>query len=184
MAAYARRRYARLSFDRYIESQREGDWLAGLLMRNEPTLVNIGAAEMAANSPVGIKKGMRYPGAFHIEYIKITGQSDVVEENEDFTSQTCANYFREFPLRIRKYLIKLCKECTRYAPMRPEICTVYGTTTANCDKEGPTTQTIRFRRQKTDCEGHRDSRLANHSNEIQPGRLESKQINFIKNWFK
>ncbi|XP_031629640.1 uncharacterized protein LOC116344918 [Contarinia nasturtii] len=57
VAAYARRRYARLSFDKYIGSQGEKDCLAKVITKNEPSLINIGAVDMAPNSLIGIKKG-------------------------------------------------------------------------------------------------------------------------------
>lgn len=67
LAAYTQRRYARLSFNNYIKSEGEKVWLVKSITKNEQSIGNIGAVEMAANLPFGIKDGKRYPGTRHIE---------------------------------------------------------------------------------------------------------------------
>lgn len=62
MAVYTTTKYTRLQFDKYIESNRASDRTAAMLTGGHPSLIHLGNAEIAANSPISIKKHMRCPG--------------------------------------------------------------------------------------------------------------------------
>ncbi|XP_031640679.1 uncharacterized protein LOC116352316 [Contarinia nasturtii] len=181
VAAYARRRYARLSFDKYIGSQGEKDWLAKVITKNEPSLINIGAVDMAPNSPIGIKKGKRCPGTRHLQCsVKKLGHSDVHKVNEDFTSQHCANCQKKFPIQTQKYRFKVCRNCTRDAPIPQEIEPYISLPRLIVTKKS------QRRKKKDSCVKKLIARgimdPANQPAEFQPGRLESKKMYFLKNW--
>lgn len=57
MRVYTQRKFIRLRLVKYIEENR-----AVFLTRKFALLIFIGAAEMATNSPIGIKKRLRCPG--------------------------------------------------------------------------------------------------------------------------
>lgn len=115
MKTYARRRYARLSFDKYIWANKMNDAMAEFITKNEPSLVALGAAEMSPDSPIGIKKGKRAPGTRHLENsIKKLGHSDVLRVNEDYTSQHCGDCHRKFPKNIYRNRFKVCVNCPRF----------------------------------------------------------------------
>lgn len=62
MAVYATAKYARLSADKHIWSQRTIDRIAKKLAKDGPTLVFIGNVDMSPNRPIRIKKHVRCPG--------------------------------------------------------------------------------------------------------------------------
>jgi hypothetical protein len=56
---YTTDKYARLRFDKYIESNRTCDKHAGHLVNHQAAVVHLGNAEMSPNSPIRIKKHVR-----------------------------------------------------------------------------------------------------------------------------
>lgn len=177
LSVFANRRYARLAFDKYIESHREQDFLARKITKNQPSLIFVGGVEMAPNSPIGIKKNKRCPGTRHLETsIKKLHHSDVVRVNEDCTSQTCADCFRKFPRETKPNRFKVCKPCPRDSfrfgglVLPPMIVTKKSR-----------------RRQKKDRLVKRLVMMgimdpAKQPQEFQLGRLESQKMYFWKNW--
>lgn len=111
-AVYATRKYARLSFDKYVESNRASDQYAYQLTRGEPTMIYLGAAEMAPNSPIGIPKRLRCPGTRKLmASFKKLGNCVVLLVDEYFTSQTCAKCFARFDRRTKRNRFKICQQC-------------------------------------------------------------------------
>lgn len=71
-----------------------------------------GGAYNSGSSPIGIKKYKRCPGARGIiKSVKKLGHSDTKLTPEDFSSRTCANCHRRFPLNTYKDRFKMCKGC-------------------------------------------------------------------------
>lgn len=62
MQVYTARKFIRLRLDKHIEETRASDRIAALLTRKLSSLIFVGAAEMAPNSPIGVKKRLRCPG--------------------------------------------------------------------------------------------------------------------------
>ncbi|XP_055310390.1 uncharacterized protein LOC129573626 [Sitodiplosis mosellana] len=56
MEVYTARKYIRLNLDKHIEETRASDTIAAFLTRKLPSLIFLGAAQMAPNSPICIKK--------------------------------------------------------------------------------------------------------------------------------
>lgn len=56
MAVYTPEKYTRLKYEKHIESNRACDKIAGMLTNHQATLIHLGGAAVAANSPIGIKK--------------------------------------------------------------------------------------------------------------------------------
>jgi len=112
MAVYATQKYARLDLDKYIKSNRAMDKIALQVTKNQPTIVHIGAAELAPNRPIGIKKRKRCPGTRRlVNSIKKLGHSRVNFVDEYYTSQTCANCFGRFDRKTKPDRFKVCREC-------------------------------------------------------------------------
>lgn len=175
IGAYAKRKYARLSFDKYIESNRERDFLAMMITKNKPSLVLIGAAEMPANSPIGIKKNKRCPGTRHLmNSIKKLHHSDVVLVNEDYTSQTCANCFKKFPRHTKSNRFKVCQGCTRDADAHTALPSLIVT------KKSRRRQQIDRVVKRLIARGVMNP--ANQPAEFQRGRLKSQKMYFLKKW--
>lgn len=119
MQKYATRKYARLSFDKYVQAQSEQDCMARKITKNSSALLLVGGAKMSPNMPFGIPKGKRCPGTrrFMASVKKLGNGSDVWFVNEEFTSQTCANCHRKFPMNTRPHRFKVCRECPRNAQL-------------------------------------------------------------------
>lgn len=62
MQVYTMRKYIHLRLDKHIEENRASDRIAAFLTRKLPSLIFIGSANIAPNSPIGIKKRLRCPG--------------------------------------------------------------------------------------------------------------------------
>lgn len=62
IATYTTDKYTRLNFDKYVQSNRVCDYVAGLITNHKPTLIHFGAAQTSPNSPISIKKHVRCPG--------------------------------------------------------------------------------------------------------------------------
>lgn len=112
MAVYATRKYARLSFDKYVESNRASDLYAAQLTKRKPSMIYLGAAEMAPNSPIGIRKHLRVPGTRKLmASFKKLGNCVILFVDEYYTSQTCAKCFARFDRRTRRNRFKICQQC-------------------------------------------------------------------------
>lgn len=112
MAVYATRKYARLSFDKYVESNRASDKYAAQLTQKQPSIIYLGAAQMAPNSPIGIKKRLRCPGTRKLLVsFKKLGNCVVRFVDEYYTSQTCAKCFGRFDRRTKSHRFKICQQC-------------------------------------------------------------------------
>lgn len=112
MQAYSQRKYIRLRLDKHIEEVRASDKIAGILTRLLPCLIFLGAAQMAPNSPIGIKKRQRCPGVRKLlNSFKKLHNCVVVMVDEFKTSQTCAKCFRAFDRRTRADRYKVCHQC-------------------------------------------------------------------------
>ncbi|XP_031635256.1 uncharacterized protein LOC116348406 [Contarinia nasturtii] len=87
----------RFRLDKYIEENRASDKIAASLTKKKSALVFIGAAQIAPNSPIGIKKRLRCPGLRRLlNSFKKLGNCIVRLVDEYNTSQTCAKCFRPF----------------------------------------------------------------------------------------
>lgn len=119
MSAYARRTYARLDLDHYIQSNRASDKIAVELTKNQPSMIYFGGASLAPNRPIGLKKRKRCPGTRKfVVSVKKLGHSRIKFVDEYYTSQTCPNCFKRFPQNTRRHRFKLCKECDPPASMQ------------------------------------------------------------------
>lgn len=112
MQVYTARKYIRLRLDKYIEETRASDKIAVRLTRNLASLIFLGAAQMAPNSPIGIKKRLRCPGTRKLlASFKKLGNCIVRMIDEYKTSQTCAKCFRPFDPRTKNDRYKVCHQC-------------------------------------------------------------------------
>lgn len=112
MEVYTQRKFIRLRLDKHIEETRASDKIAAFLTRKLPSLICLGAAEMAPNSPIGIKKRLRCPGTRKlIRSFKKLGNCVIVMVDEWLTSQTCAKCFKPFDRRTRRDRYKVCRGC-------------------------------------------------------------------------
>lgn len=112
MQVFSMRKYIHLRLDKYIEENRASDRIAAFLTRKLPSLIFIGSANMAANSPIGIKKRLRCPGVRKlINSFKKLGICVIRLIDEFNTSQTCAKCFHGFDRRTRKDRYKVCHQC-------------------------------------------------------------------------
>lgn len=112
IATYTTDKYTRLDFDKYVESNRVCDSIAAKLTNKQPTIVHMGAAHIAPNSPIGIKKGLRCPGNRKMlrSYKKIPGVF-VHMVDEYYTSQTCAKCLTRLDPRKKRNRFKVCTDC-------------------------------------------------------------------------
>ncbi|XP_031620919.1 uncharacterized protein LOC116339277 [Contarinia nasturtii] len=112
MAVYTTRKFIRLRLDKYIEENRASDKIAASLTKKKSALVFIGAAQIAPNSPIGIKKRLRCPGLRRLlNSFKKLGNCIVRLVDEYNTSQTCAKCFRPFDRRTKSDRYKVCQHC-------------------------------------------------------------------------
>lgn len=112
IAVYTTDKYTRLDFDKYVESNRVCDTIAGMLTNHQPTLVHFGGAQTAPNSPIGIKKGLRCPGNRKmLRSYKKCRHCHVNIVDEYYTSQTCAKCFKRFNPRTKRDRYKMCIDC-------------------------------------------------------------------------
>lgn len=108
LATYANQKYARLSLDKYIESNRAIDRIAARLTNKQKSIIYIGAAEISPNSPIGIRKNVRCPGTRKlVKSFKKLGNCFIRFVDEYFTSQTCAKCFYRFPRNTRNDRFKV-----------------------------------------------------------------------------
>jgi len=102
MIVYCQRKFIRLRFDKYVEENSASDRIAAFLTRKLPSLIFIGAAQMAPNSPIGIKKRLRCPGVRKLMNSFRKFNNCVVRLVDEYkTSQTCAKCFRLFDRRTK-----------------------------------------------------------------------------------
>lgn len=121
---YTTDKYTRLAFEKYVESNRVCDNIAGMLTNHSPTLIHFGGAEMAANSPIGMKKNLRAPGNRRMlrSYRKCRGCFvNIVDEY--YTSQTCGKCYSRFNRATRRNRFKICEDCRpdRLTDMLPSM---------------------------------------------------------------
>lgn len=108
LATYANQQYARLSLDKYIESNREVDKTAARLTNKKKSIVYVGSAEISPNSPIKIRKYVRCPGVRKlVKAFKKLGNVYIRFVDEYFTSQTCARCFSRFDQNTRKDRFKV-----------------------------------------------------------------------------
>lgn len=108
LAVYANQKYARLSLDKYIESNRAIDKIAAFLTNKLKSIIYIGAAEMSPNSPIKIRKNVRCPGTRKlVQSFKKLGNCYVRFVDEYFTSQTCARCYQRFDRNTRSHRFKV-----------------------------------------------------------------------------
>lgn len=181
LAVYAQRRYARLSLDKYIESQRESDYLAKSLTKNKPSLFTIGDADLPANSPIGKKKSKRCPGTRRLRNcVKKLHHSDVVGVKEHYTSQHCANCMVKFPKKTKSFHFKVCKNCPHNAPMTPTIAKYMSLPPLIVTKKCSRRKTLDRCVKKLIKRGIINP--ANLTAEFKPERLRSPKMYYWKNW--
>lgn len=115
---YTRRRYARLSLNKYIQGQKAMDSIVNKITNKSATIVFIGGAKMSASSP--IKKYRRCPGTRKIA-ISMKKKIDcaVVYVDEHNTSQVCPNCLEKFPEETKRDRMKLCADCVRLPETSP-----------------------------------------------------------------
>ncbi|XP_055317515.1 uncharacterized protein LOC129576423 [Sitodiplosis mosellana] len=112
IAVFGTRKYARPSFDKYVESTRASDKIAASLTNKKPSMIYLGAAQMAPNSPIGIKRRLRCPGTRKLlASFKKLNNCTVRFVDEYFTSQTCAKCFGRFDPRTKRNRFKVCRQC-------------------------------------------------------------------------
>lgn len=111
--------YARLQLDKHIEWHRAIDTLAYKLTRGKPSIIYMGAGQIAANSPISIRKHVRCPGTRKlIGAFKKLGNCVVRMVDEFKTSQMCARCFRPFPRITKSYRFKKCDNCVPNPDLR------------------------------------------------------------------
>ena len=189
MNTYAQRRYKRLDFEKYVESNRRMEEIAKFLTKNQPSLVLAGGSDMHPGAPIGVKKTYRPPSTKKLENsIKKLGHSDVLRVPEPFTSQTCPNCFERFPRSTRSHRFKECVKCARNAQMKiPERDE--GNKIIKLYKLPPMIATMKSNRRKkldravkSDIDSGKLNPAAIEDEEFQPRRLESKKMYFEKKW--
>lgn len=112
IAVYTTDKYTRLSFDKYVRSNSVCDSVAHMFTGNRPALMHLGAAEMAPNSPIGIKKGLRCPGTRKmLRSYRKCAHCKVNMVDEYYTSQTCGKCYARFDRRTKKHRFKICTDC-------------------------------------------------------------------------
>lgn len=103
LEAYTTRKYTRLSLDKYIESSRAIDQIAGEMVNGQPALVFLGnGGDTPPNSPIRIKKHVRCPGKRKIlRAFKKRRKVIVLPVDEYFTSQTCGRCLQRLDIRTK-----------------------------------------------------------------------------------
>lgn len=108
LGAYANQRYARLGFDKYVQTNRTIDRIAASLTNKLKSIIYIGSAEFSPNSPIGIRKNVRCPGTRKlVKAFKKLGNVYIRFVDEYFTSQTCARCFGRFDRNTRAHRFKV-----------------------------------------------------------------------------
>lgn len=116
MKVFTTRKFIRLRLDKHIEENRASDRIAAFLTRTLASLIFIGSANMAANSPIGIKKRLRCPGVRKLMNSFKKLNNCVVRFVDEFkTSQTCGKCFRAFDRRTKRDRYKVCHQCIPHA---------------------------------------------------------------------
>ncbi|XP_055320564.1 uncharacterized protein LOC129577480 isoform X1 [Sitodiplosis mosellana] len=109
---YTTEKYARLQFDKYIQSNRATDKIANLLTNRKPSIIHMGAVDMPANSPIRIKKHVRCPGNRKLaESFRKIPNTVVRQVNENRTSQLCGRCFTPFDIATQRDRMKVCEWC-------------------------------------------------------------------------
>ncbi|XP_031638848.1 uncharacterized protein LOC116350970 [Contarinia nasturtii] len=112
MDVYTTPKYARLKFDKYVESNSTIDKLCGTLVNHQAALIHLGNADMSPNSPIRIKKHVRCPGTRKLlKGFRKRGNCVVRKVDEYFTSQTCAKCGGRFDPNTKSNRFKVCENC-------------------------------------------------------------------------
>lgn len=120
IAIFTSLRYTRMLGDKYVTTTRAVDKIANRIIHNKPAIVFMGNAEMSSNSPIGIRKNQRCPGARRL--LKSWEKRDdviVIPVDEYMTSQYCGRCFKRFPLWTRPKRMKVCVDCKPIAQAQP-----------------------------------------------------------------
>lgn len=76
-------------------------------------VIYMGAADIAPDSPIKIKKFVRAPGTRRLlKSFKKRDNTTILKVKEDYTSQTCAKCFGRFDRRTKAHKFKVCRNCT------------------------------------------------------------------------
>lgn len=127
--SYGTKQYTRIRLDQYIESNRIVDKTAGKLVNYQPSVVFVGAANIAPDSPIKIKKHVRAPGVKKLVHsLKKRGNCFIIFVDEYMTSQHCGRCAKRFPLATRSDRFKKCIDCKPITDLRPapKIVTTLG----------------------------------------------------------
>lgn len=112
IATYTQRSYARIRLSKHIEWQRAIDTFAAKLVGHKPAVIHIGAGNIAANSPIRIKKHVRCPGTRKLVVAFKKRSNCVVRMVDEFkTSQLCGRCFKPFPRWSKSKRFKKCENC-------------------------------------------------------------------------
>lgn len=116
VAAYTKRYYARLKFSKYIDVNSAMDKMAmKIAPKGKRCVVYLGAADVAADSPIKIKKHVRAPGGRRLlKSLQKRDNVTILKVDEYYTSQTCAKCFGRFDVATKSHHFKVCRNC-RYS---------------------------------------------------------------------
>lgn len=173
-------KYTRLNLDKYIESNRVCDYIAGMLVNNQPTLIHFGGAEMSPNRPISIKKHVRCPGNRKmIKSFKKRRNCVVNIVDEYYTSQTCGLCGARFDPRTKSHRFKVCHDCKPSPEMMlPSVIVT------KQSKRMISLMKFLIEKELEDANGNQAAGVAAEAHPIQPdaGSLLSKVKVHIKTW--
>lgn len=102
--------YPKMSFDKYVNTQKVMDKLANAITDMKPSIVFVGAVEFSPNAP--IKKHIRCPGTKRIvKSLKKQRDTHVVFTDEYNSSKHCSKCVKAFPKHTYKHKFKICNNC-------------------------------------------------------------------------
>lgn len=120
IAAYCTDKVARLDLDKHFCTQRVMDKIVEKVVGNDRSLVCIGSANFAPNSP--IKKYIRCPGTKLLErHLKKKRHAHILKVDEYRTSQVCPKCYQDLEQQLRRdrqgklHRYKICLNCVRPA---------------------------------------------------------------------
>ena len=112
MSVYCTPQYTRIRLDHHIQSQRAIDRLASDIVLGRGAIIYLGAADFNPNSPIRIKKHVRYPGVRKLwAAFKRRDNCHVIWVNEFNTSQHCGHCLKPFHRRTKAAKRKQCDDC-------------------------------------------------------------------------
>ncbi|XP_055317529.1 uncharacterized protein LOC129576435 isoform X2 [Sitodiplosis mosellana] len=104
IAVFGTRKYARLSFDKYVGSTRASGKIAASLTNKKPSMIYLGAAQMAKNSPIGIKRRLRCPGTRKL-------LASFKKLNNCTVRRHAQKCLGRFDPRTKRNRFKVCRQC-------------------------------------------------------------------------